>query len=224
VKKAFAIFVLALSLLAALWWFQDNGGPPVATDPPAESATSPPGETPTSVPGNQPSKAIVFPEAAREEMRRCLHESAADMEGFEALLQNHAGEPSTERIAWRVLEFVDREGRTLRLRLSRERGQSGGERLFAQLYSVDAEGLPDPLPLPPALTRFPDEARLQEFLSGVRMEKEVVTTELAFKNGSRLERETEDGKVVRSEFIHPEFMVACSTLQNHPTCHCRLPR
>jgi hypothetical protein len=148
----------------------------------------------------------------RPQIEACLGEISSDLPLEEALLSRlQAPEP---RLNWRVVQADD--GRQeYRLRLASEPAPGGGERLHLQIFTVDAEGLPDLIP-----GEYDDPAAaMASFLEGKTVQSEIESLESRATDGGLLRLERENGKVVELEFRSPGGHLGCAG-QPELSCKC----
>jgi hypothetical protein len=217
-KNRIIYAVSALTLAVLLFIFlRKNRDLKVETVAPAVAiggSVAPTGEKQIAKSGKE------FPEAAQTEIQNCLGTSAGNFAELQSLITAKAGELQSDQVELKVVQFEDQSGQLFRVRLAREFTESGKSQLTLGLFSVDPEGLPDRVQLPPSEAMNPDLAALDRVLRNKRITNEVESHRYLYPDEKELIVERENGNLTKLQYAGGKIRLACETTPDSSSCHC----
>lgn len=231
-RTRIAYFILAVILLAVAlvqvvrYWQAKPEVTPEGLGAPATSAspdlTAPDAQAvaPLAARAKEVKPGEPLPAEAQAEVERCLGHTVKDMANLRAQFEAAGGEVSRNDLEWKVVHFEDEAGKPFRIRLARDPSQSGRERLTIQLFSVDEEGLPDPVAIATQDKQNPTMETLAKFTKEKKVTKDIEARSVLFANGLKLATEIEDGTPKKLELTGQGFQLACDAVIAAPACHC----
>jgi len=219
--KKFLLAAIALSAFAAfLFWPKAS---PLPTDssftPQAATATAVPTAASSAVPASPPPSAsnADLAEETRAAVTECWKE---EITGEKALLSaiEKKGAAGKRELQWRVIK-TEEKGQERRVRLGRETRESGADALTVQVFAVDENGLPEPLPAQPGQRENPS-GWLNNFLRGKVIVEDARLEEITLANGQVLSLESEGNELTEAQFQGAGKNLACSKKGGALRCRC----
>lgn len=211
-----AAAALAILALGLFFWSRTEKAPLPVDAGTAGEASSPAAAAPEA----KPAASAEFPAEASSAIERCLGKPAGNFSELEQLVAAETGPASSNQLEWKVVEFEDQAGQPYRIRLAREYTEAGQAQLTLSLFSVDAEGLPDRIPLPPEESRSPDLEAMKRVLHDKRIRNEVENTRYRYAQGKELVLEKENSVTQKLQFMGGKIRLACESNLGSPSCHC----
>jgi hypothetical protein len=211
-KRLYLILAVVTAILLAAFAYRARQAGPQTVKPVAAPFGLEGGQ-PLLVPPASSATPEDFGSPAQQKVERCLGKPAGNFAELESLAAQSAGAQQTDNLEWKVVQFDDESGRTMRARLERETGEKGSPRMKLSLFSVDEEGLPDRVPLAPGET-------LDSLLRGKRVTKEIESHRLKYANDYEVTVEKEDGVIQKYAVAGGGIRLACENTADGPDCHC----
>jgi hypothetical protein len=176
---------------------------------------SAPSKTPIAIASGSPDSE--FSAESRRAVLECLGVEAPTWEQMDQALLGRANGPS--HLEWRVAS-VEENGKETRLRLAPAPTESGQASLRLQLFSVDAEGLPDLQPVRPGQDQNP-AVWFEDFLKAKNLLRRAEREEIPLTGNGTYERESENGVVTEAHALLDGKELACGRRSERPGCLCR---
>lgn len=211
-KRLYLVLAIVTAILLAAFAYRVRDAGPVEVTPVA---------APFGLEGSQqllatPKTSAVledFAPVAQQKVEQCLGAKAGNFAELESLATQAAGAKKSDSLEWKVVQFEDEAGHTMRVRIEKEVGEKGGSYMKLSLFSVDEEGLPDRVALAPGET-------LDSLLRGKRVNKEIESHVLEYANGFQVTVEKEDGVIQKYALTGGSIRLACENTADGPDCHC----
>jgi hypothetical protein len=165
----------------------------------------------------------------REELKHCDLPSGSEVVTLDdlsrALTQNERQAPKRE-FEWRNVHFVTSDGEKRRLRLARDFSSGGHAILRLQLFTLDEEGLPVPIPVPTEDARNPSDEVIHKYLDKSRILETQEKETLLFGGARqlRLAVETKNGAVRSLEISDRSTSFQCQTGRQSDAIECKCLR
>lgn len=186
----------------------------------APTATTP---SPTTLPlspspATDPARvAAPLAEDSQRAVKDCLAQPAATWPELSKLLLRYANSGKAE-LQWRLAR-IEENGHELRVRVALETRESGATAYEAKVFSVDEEGLPEPLPPLPGQRENP-RGWMSAYLRGKNLLSEITLHEITLPGGNTLRLEQENGQPVEAEFEVGGRILSCTGKSGEPRCRC----
>jgi|GEM_PF-6790010 len=149
----------------------------------------------------------VLTENAVNLVRECLGTSPYTMSGLAAHLRS-LGEPSAEKLDWRLVNFTDENGKKFRLTYRPERAGALPELRHFSLHDNGSK------------TELPPAESFQAALFGKTLLSDVASTSYRMKGGHRLTVQTDQGRVRGIDYRTGELSLQCSSSFGPAVCAC----
>jgi hypothetical protein len=211
-KRLYLVLAVVTAVLLAAFAYRARQAGPLTVQPVA-APFGVAGSQQLLVPPTSSPALEDFSVAAQHKVEQCLGKPAGNFVELESLAAQSTGAPQADNLEWKVVQFDDESGHTMRARLERETGAKGNPYLKLSLFSVDEEGLPDRVPLAPGET-------LDNLLRGKRITKEIESHELKYANDFQVTVEKEDGVTQKYAVAGGGIRLACENTADGPDCHC----
>jgi hypothetical protein len=157
-----------------------------------------------------------LPVKAVPAVRTCLGEAPSSMNGLVAQLRA-LGEPSAEKLEWRMVSFTGSEGTQFRLTYRREKNEP---RAALRLRAVQENGLSPPLELSAQQAAMPPQQAFASLLSESTVLSDVASTTFFLEGKRRWRQLVENGAVKAVEYFAPGAHLHCSSAFGPATCAC----